>query len=91
MNNMDRVYIYVVSLGCAKNRIDTEHMLGLLSSSNAAIIEEPSEADVIIVNNVVAYLRISDTTRGALPIGCLIRGLALIITFRTAHKVNATF
>jgi len=47
---MDRVYIYVVSLGCAKNRIDTEHMLGLLANSNAAITSEPSEADVIIVN-----------------------------------------
>lgn len=49
-NRMDRVLIYVVSLGCAKNRIDTEHMLGLLSNSNAAITSEPSEADVIIIN-----------------------------------------
>lgn len=47
---MDRVYIYVVSLGCAKNRIDTEHMLGVLSGSNAALVDEPSDADVIIIN-----------------------------------------
>ncbi|MBT3319025.1 MAG: 30S ribosomal protein S12 methylthiotransferase RimO [Clostridia bacterium] len=47
---MDRVLIYVVSLGCAKNRIDTEHMLGLLANSNAAVTDEPDEADVIIIN-----------------------------------------
>lgn len=47
---MDRVFIHVVSLGCAKNRIDTEHMLGELARSNAAIVDHPEEADVIIVN-----------------------------------------
>lgn len=47
---MDNVYIHIVSLGCAKNRIDTEHMLGLLSESNAVIVDEPEGADIIIVN-----------------------------------------
>ncbi len=47
---MDNVYVHVVSLGCAKNRIDTEHMLGILSESNAVIVDEPKDADVIIVN-----------------------------------------
>ena len=47
---MDNILIYIVSLGCPKNRIDTEHMLGLLAGSNAAIVDEPDEADVIIVN-----------------------------------------
>lgn len=47
---MDNVYIHIVSLGCEKNRVDTEHMLGLLSDSNAVIVDEPSDADVIIVN-----------------------------------------
>ncbi len=47
---MDDLYIYVVSLGCDKNRIDTEHMLGILADSNAVIVDAPEEADVIIVN-----------------------------------------
>ena len=47
---MDNVLIHIVSLGCSKNRIDTEHMLGLLSGSNVAIVDEPQDADVIIVN-----------------------------------------
>ncbi len=47
---MENLFIYVVSLGCEKNRVDTEHMLGLLAGSNAALVDEPAEADVIIVN-----------------------------------------
>ena len=46
----NNLYIYVVSLGCDKNRIDTEHMLGILAGSNAAIVDAPEDADVIIVN-----------------------------------------
>ena len=47
---MDSLYIHIVSLGCEKNRVDTEHMLGLLSGSNAVLVDEPESADVIIVN-----------------------------------------
>ena len=47
---MDKVLIYVVSLGCAKNQIDTEHMLGILAQSNAVLTDDPQCADVIIVN-----------------------------------------
>lgn len=42
--------IYLVSLGCAKNLVDSENMLGLLSQANFIIAEEPDEADIIIVN-----------------------------------------
>ena len=47
---MDKIFIHVVSLGCAKNQIDTEHMLGVLAGSNAAIVDNPEDADVIIIN-----------------------------------------
>lgn len=47
---MDNLLIHVVSLGCEKNRVDTEHMLGLLAGSNAAVVDDPADADVIIVN-----------------------------------------
>lgn len=42
--------IGMVSLGCAKNQTDAEVMLGLLSGDGYAIVEDPAEADVIIVN-----------------------------------------
>ena len=40
----------VVSLGCDKNRIDTENMMTYLQKEGASFIAEPSEADIIIVN-----------------------------------------
>ncbi|MCH5152947.1 MAG: 30S ribosomal protein S12 methylthiotransferase RimO [Clostridiales bacterium] len=42
--------IGVVSLGCDKNRVDTEVMLANLVQGGYEITSEPSEADVIIVN-----------------------------------------
>ena len=39
-----------VSLGCAKNLVDTEVMLGILKENGIEITPEPSEADILIVN-----------------------------------------
>ena len=39
-----------VSLGCPKNLVDTEVMLGILGSEGYQIVSDPSEADVIVVN-----------------------------------------
>ena len=39
-----------VSLGCAKNLIDTEVMLGILKESGIELTHEPSDADILIVN-----------------------------------------
>jgi ribosomal protein S12 methylthiotransferase len=40
----------MVSLGCARNRVDSEQMLGLLKSAGWQITEEPAAADLIVVN-----------------------------------------
>ena len=42
--------IGVVSLGCVKNRVDTEQMLSLLVGAGHTFTPDPSEAEVIIVN-----------------------------------------
>ncbi len=42
--------IGIVSLGCAKNRTDSETMLGILSGKGNKIVSDPAEADIIIVN-----------------------------------------
>ena len=42
--------IGVVSLGCVKNRVDTEQMLALLSGAGHAFTPDPAQADIIIVN-----------------------------------------
>lgn len=40
----------IISLGCAKNLVDTENMLGLLRQSGVKITTDRNEADAIIVN-----------------------------------------
>ena len=40
----------LVSLGCAKNRVDSEVLLGLLREHGVEIVADPAEADMIFVN-----------------------------------------
>ncbi|MCA9582416.1 MAG: 30S ribosomal protein S12 methylthiotransferase RimO, partial [Myxococcales bacterium] len=42
--------IHFVSLGCAKNRVDTEVMLGVSGLSGFRHVDDPAEAEVIVVN-----------------------------------------
>ncbi|HEX9136699.1 MAG TPA: 30S ribosomal protein S12 methylthiotransferase RimO, partial [Nitrospirota bacterium] len=42
--------IGMVSLGCPKNQVDAEQMLGVLAGSGFEITSEQGEADVIVVN-----------------------------------------
>jgi len=42
--------IHFVSLGCPKNRVDTEGMLGLAEASGFRHVADPADADVIVVN-----------------------------------------
>lgn len=42
--------IYLDSLGCVKNLVDSELALGLLYQAGFGLTEEPEDADVIIVN-----------------------------------------
>lgn len=76
-----------VSLGCAKNLVDTEVMLGMLSAGQIEIIDEPSEADILIVNtcsfidsakeeSISTILQMADykktgKCRGLIVAGCL--------------------
>ena len=39
-----------VSLGCPKNLVDSEVMMGMLSQAGAELISRPEDADVIVVN-----------------------------------------
>lgn len=39
-----------ISLGCAKNLVDTEVMLGLLQKNGIELTPEPGEADILVVN-----------------------------------------
>ena len=42
--------LYLLSLGCARNLVDSEIMLGRIKRAGWTIVEEPEEADTIVVN-----------------------------------------
>ncbi len=78
-----------VSLGCAKNLVDSEHMASVLRAEGIALARSPEEADVILVNtcgfigdakaeSVDAILRACDLKkaggcRAVIVAGCLIQ------------------
>ena len=39
-----------VSLGCNKNRVDTETALGLLKEKGFLLTDDPAKADILLVN-----------------------------------------
>ena len=39
-----------VSLGCSKNLVDTEMMIGLFRNKNYKVVVDPKDADIIIIN-----------------------------------------
>ena len=42
--------LHIVSLGCPKNLVDSEVMLGRLEDDGYTAVEEPAEADLLLVN-----------------------------------------
>src|SRR6188768_4073127 len=42
--------VHLVSLGCPKNRVDSEIMAGRLLAEAFVMVDDPAEADVIVVN-----------------------------------------
>jgi ribosomal protein S12 methylthiotransferase len=42
--------LHLVSLGCAKNLVDSEMMLGILELSGYEVVEDPAAADLLLVN-----------------------------------------
>ncbi len=78
--------VYFVSLGCPKNQVDTEVMLGSVRDAGHVLIDDASAADVIVVNtcafidaakeeSVDAILEMAEHEKGAckklVVTGCL--------------------
>jgi len=47
---MKKKSIYLVSLGCAKNTVDSDSIATLMSREGYSIVEQPGQAEVVIVN-----------------------------------------
>lgn len=48
MNKNNR--LAVVTLGCAKNTVDSEELLSQIENSNYKIVENPHKADILVIN-----------------------------------------
>ncbi len=42
--------LHFISLGCPKNRVDAEHMLGLALNDGHELVDQPEDSDTIVVN-----------------------------------------
>jgi ribosomal protein S12 methylthiotransferase len=49
-SDMNKPTVAFAHLGCEKNRVDTEHMLGLLAQAGYGVSADESEARVVVVN-----------------------------------------
>ncbi len=50
MKSNEKMLVGIISLGCDKNRVDTELMLTFLKQAGYGFTSDPSKADIIIVN-----------------------------------------
>ena len=55
-----------VSLGCPKNLVDSERMLGLLQIDGYRLVPEPDGADFVVVNTCGFIERARDESFGAI-------------------------
>ncbi len=51
MKEQSHVKVHLVSLGCPKNLVDSENILGALGASGIAISSSPEDCDIIIINS----------------------------------------
>lgn len=92
MNDLSGITVYLESLGCAKNLVDSEVMLGLLQQAECSITTDPERADALIVNTCgfieeaqqesintilrLAEYRVNGNARALVIAGCLAQRFA---------------
>src|SRR6516165_2332659 len=42
--------VYMHTLGCPKNRVDSEIMLGTLAEAGYRLVQDPEKAEIVVVN-----------------------------------------
>jgi len=81
--------LHLVSLGCAKNLVDSEVMLGLLGNAGYRVVEDPAQAGLLLVNTcgfiqpaveeaideilLLAEFKKNDQDKLLVVVGCLVQ------------------
>ena len=84
---MTQTRVHIVSLGCARNEVDSDELAGRLEAGGFALVEEPADAEAIVVNTcgfiesakkdsidtvlAAADLKGSGPTQRVVAVGCL--------------------
>lgn len=84
---MGRTTVHLISLGCARNDVDSEELAGRLEAGGFALVAEPAEADALVVNTCgfieqakkdsidtilsAADLKSGGRARAVVAVGCL--------------------
>nr|NLI51207.1 30S ribosomal protein S12 methylthiotransferase RimO [Propionibacterium sp.] len=82
----DPTTVHIVSLGCARNEVDSDELAGRLEAGGFRLVDEPADAEAIVVNtcgfidsakkdSIDTLLAAADlkggTTRRVVAVGCL--------------------
>ncbi len=46
-----KIRLYIISLGCPKNRVDSEYIASNFTHSDINVVDEPNKADLIMINS----------------------------------------
>jgi len=83
----EAIRVSMISLGCARNLVDSEVLLGHVVEEGLVVVKEPTDADVVVVNTCgfietakqesidtilsVARLKEEGNLKGVIAVGCL--------------------
>ncbi|MFO1029848.1 MAG: 30S ribosomal protein S12 methylthiotransferase RimO [Planctomycetota bacterium] len=83
----EAIRVAMISLGCARNLVDSEVLLGHVVEEGLQVVKEPTDADVVVVNTCgfietakqesidtilsVARLKEDGNLKGVIAVGCL--------------------
>ena len=83
----EAIRVSLISLGCARNLVDSEVLLGHVAEEGLQVTVEPSDADVVVINTCgfveeakqesidtileVCDLKSQGQVQGVLAVGCL--------------------
>jgi ribosomal protein S12 methylthiotransferase len=83
----EAIRVSMISLGCARNLVDSEVLLGHVVEEGLVVVKEPADADVVVVNTCgfietakqesidtilsVARLKEEGNLKGVIAVGCL--------------------
>ena len=83
----EAIRVSLISLGCARNLVDSEVLLGHVAEEGLQITRNPEDADVVVINTCgfideakqesidtileVCQLKADDRVKGVLAVGCL--------------------